>query len=214
MKTKLSLTSFALLASCSLPAVAQSAFTLPAQSLNQLTVSGISTEIDLDGSANQTAFDGAGARAEVKLQWQNDWYVGLSGEFLETSDDSVDLFSDELTAGIGTHYFLNANTRLFSELLVHRLTIETEDGDARSEDQDTGPGIKIGIAHQAQTNLTLFASARYSRLTREVRYWQTELGAFYMFNPSTALGLSYQRRTASETDYRQDSYLFNVHFWF
>ncbi|MAD53138.1 hypothetical protein [Idiomarina sp. UBA3162] len=214
MKVRFSIAPLALLASVSFPSLAQSSYTLPAQSLNQLTLSGISTEVDMDGGSKQNAFDGGGALAELRLQWQNDWYVGLSGRFSETRYNDVDLLTDELTASIGTHHFLNAKTRLFSELLLQRLTMETDSGKARVEDQEIGPGIKLGIEHQTQTQLTFYASARYSHLTREISYWRTELGAFYMFNPRTAMGLSYQRDTASETEYQQDSYLLNIRFWF
>lgn len=124
------------------------------------------------------------------------------------------MLTDQMSVRLGTQHFLSANTRLFSELFIQRLTVEVDDGTTRTEDQETGPGIELGIEHQTQTQLTLFASASYSRLTRDVRYWQTELGAFYMMNPRTALGVSYQRRTASDTDYRQDNYLLNLRFWF
>ena len=118
MKVRFSIAPLALLASVSFPSLAQSSYTLPAQSLNQLTLSGISTEVDMDGGSKQNAFDGGGALAELRLQWQNDWYVGLSGRFSETRYNDVDLLTDELTASIGTHHFLNAKTRLFSEKMV------------------------------------------------------------------------------------------------
>lgn len=214
MKVFFNISAFALIASVSFPSFAQSAFTMPAQSLNQLTFSGLSTETDLDGGSKQNAFDGGGARAELQLQWQNDWYVGVSGQFSEVSHNDIDMLTDQMSVRLGTQHFLSANTRLFSELFIQRLTVEVDDGTTRTEDQETGPGIELGIEHQTQSQLTLFASASYSRLTRDVRYWQTELGAFYMMNPRTALGVSYQRRTASDTDYRQDSYLLNLRFWF
>ena len=105
MKVFFNISAFALIASVSFPSFAQSASTMPAQSLNQLTFSGLSTETDLDGCSTQNAFDGGGARAELQLQWQNDWYVGVSGQFSEVSHNDIDMLTDQMSVRLGTQHF-------------------------------------------------------------------------------------------------------------
>jgi len=151
--------------------------------------------IDLDGDK----FTGIGLSGEKSIN--DDFFI--TGNYTSVSDDvrlygySVDFDLNTLSAGMGYHYALSANTSLFSVASYERINLKASFAGSSSTTNENGFGLKAGARSLITENIQLSAAVKYSVIADNS---DTGFSVSGMYNFTNNISTSISYNTENDID--------------